>query len=97
MCGRFSLRDAVSLRRLREAFDAGDWSQFLIPAAEALSDWPLIELTADQVEKVRHGHRVAAEGEAEGWARGVTEQGDLVALLEGVDAQWQPRKVFFMS
>ena len=95
--GRFSLRDAVSLRRLREAFDAGDWSQFLIPAAEALSDWPLIELTADQVEKVRHGHRVMADGDVEGWARGVTEQGDLVALLEAIDAQWQPRKVFFMS
>ncbi len=95
--GRFSLRDAVSLRRLREAFDAGDWSQFLIPAAEALSDWPLIELTADQVEKIRHGHRISAEAGVEGWACGVTEQGDLVALLEGVDAEWQPRKVFFTS
>ncbi len=95
--GRFSLRDAVSLRRLREAFEAGNWSQFLIPAAEALSDWPLIELDADQVEQVRHGHRISAESATEGWARAVTQQGDLVALLEAVDGEWQPRKVFFLS
>jgi tRNA pseudouridine55 synthase len=95
--GQFSLRDAVSLRRLREAFDAGDWAQFLIPAADALSDWPMVELSADEVELVRHGHRVEAEDDSEGWARAVTEQGDLVALLEAIDGEWQPRKVFFLT
>jgi tRNA pseudouridine55 synthase len=97
--GRFTLRDAVPLRRLQEAFDAGNWYRHLIPAAEALADWPMIELNGDEVELVRHGHRVAAEPGAEGWARGVSEQGDLVALLE-VDpeaSEWQPRKVFFQS
>ena len=95
--GRFTLRDAVSFRRLRESFEIGDWSQFLIPAAEALSDWPLIELNADDVDKVRHGHRVAAEDESPDWARAVTEQGDLVALVENLEGEWQPRKVFFLS
>jgi tRNA pseudouridine55 synthase len=97
--GRFTLRDAVPLRRLQESFVAGDWYKYLIPAAEALADWPMIELDADQVELVRHGHRVPAETGVEGWARGVSEQGDLVALLE-VDKEaneWQPRKVFFQS
>ena len=42
--GRFTLRDAVPLRKLREAFEAGNWYQYLIPAAEALSDWPALEL-----------------------------------------------------
>ena len=95
--GRFTLRDAVSLRRLREAFEVGDWYQFLIPASEALGDWPAIELSADDVEKVRHGHRVAAAEGSEGWARALTEQGDLVALIEFLDGEWQPRKVFFIS
>lgn len=97
--GRFTLRDAVPLRRLQEAFDAGNWYRHLIPAAEALADWPMVELNGDQVELVRHGHRVSAEPGAEGWARGVSEQGDLVALME-VDPEaneWQPRKVFFQS
>jgi tRNA pseudouridine55 synthase len=97
--GRFSLRDAVSLRRLRESFEQGNWSQFLIPAAEALSDWPSLELDADLVEKVRHGHRIPADPDAEGWTRAISVQGDLVALLE-LDqeaGEWQPRKVFFTS
>jgi tRNA pseudouridine55 synthase len=33
--GRFTLRDAVPLRRLQESFHTGDWYKFLIPAAEA--------------------------------------------------------------
>lgn len=97
--GRFTLRDAVPLRRLQEAFTAGNWYKYLIPAAEALGDWPMIELDPDQVELVRHGHRVPAELGSNGWARGVSEAGDLVALME-VDAttnEWQPRKVFFQD
>jgi tRNA pseudouridine55 synthase len=97
--GRFTLRDAVPLRRLQESFVAGDWYKYLIPAAEALAEWPMVELDGDQVELVRHGHRVPAEPGSQGWARGVSEQGDLVALLE-VDEEkdeWQPRKVFFQS
>lgn len=102
--GRFSLRDATPLRKLQEAFQAGSWYQYLIPAAEALGDWPSIELNPDEVEDVRHGHRVKAkEGEtAEPKVRGVSTQGELVALMElatGEDgsAEWQPKKVFFAS
>lgn len=97
--GRFTLREAVPLRRLKEAFQAGDWYQFLIPASDALGDWPMVELDADQVDLVRHGHRIPAEPEAEGWSRGVSQQGDLVALLEYNDEsdEWQPRKVFFQT
>ncbi len=96
--GRFTLRDAVPLRKLRDAFEVGNWYQYLIPAAEALSDWPAIELTHEQVEAVRHGHRVVAESSEQGtWARGISEQGELVALLEFSTEtnEWQPRKVFF--
>ena len=97
--GQFTLRDLISLRRLREAFDTGTWAEHLIPASEALNDWYTIELDEDLLEKVRNGHRIPAEEGREGWARAVSEQGDLVALLEIVeDAQeWQPRKVFFAS
>jgi tRNA pseudouridine55 synthase len=97
--GRFTLREAVPLRRLKEAFQAGDWYRYLIPAADALGDWPMVELDPDQVELVRHGHRIPAEPDAEGWSRGISLQGDLVALLEyDPEAdEWQPRKVFFQT
>ena len=96
--GRFTLRDAVPLRKLRDAFEEGSWYQFLIPAAEALSDWPAIELDQDQVDALRHGHRIATtDGPEAEMARGISEQGELVALLEFVPEtnEWQPKKVFF--
>ena len=42
---------------------------------------------------------VAAVSNASGWARAVSQQGDLVALVEYIeeDGEWQPRKVFFQS
>lgn len=101
--GRFSLRDAVPLRKLQEAFTAGNWYQYLIPAAEALGDWPAVELSPDEVEAVRHGHRVKVkEGNTEAKVRGVSTQGELVALMELAtaedgSAEWQPKKVFFTS
>jgi tRNA pseudouridine55 synthase len=95
--GRFTLRDAVPLRKLRESFDAGNWYQYLIPAAEALSDWPALELTNDQVEAVRHGIRIPSPAMQSTWARGINEQGELVALMEfnAETTEWQPKKVFF--
>lgn len=97
--GRFTLREAVPLRKLKESFDAGDWYKHLIPAADALGDWPMVELDGGQVDLVRHGHRIPAEEESQGWARAISQQGDLVALLEfdPESGEWQPRKVFFQT
>jgi tRNA pseudouridine55 synthase len=99
--GRFSLREATPLRKLQEAFHAGNWYQFLIPAAEALAEWPAVELNPDDVENIRHGHRIHAGAEAgPGMVRGVSTQGELVALMDLVtgetgEPEWQPKKVFF--
>jgi tRNA pseudouridine55 synthase len=95
--GRFTLRDAVSLRRLRDDFEAGTWAQHLIPAAEALGDWPAVELDEEQLELVRHGNRIPAAEGAKGMARAVSSQGDLVAIVEVIEGEWHPRKVFFAS
>jgi tRNA pseudouridine55 synthase len=95
--GRFTLRDAVPLRKLNEAFTDGTWYQYLIPAAEALSDWPALELTNDEMETVRHGNRIPAVPNPEKKARGISQQGELVALLvlDEETKEWQPKKVFF--
>ncbi len=103
--GKFTLRDAVPLRKLQEAFNAGNWYQYLIPAAEALGDWPAVELNPDEVEAVRHGHRVRAKQTdlVHEKVRGVSTQGELVALMvqaenaEDGAKEWQPKKVFFTS
>ncbi|MHB8934278.1 MAG: hypothetical protein ACYC6H_12510, partial [Bellilinea sp.] len=94
--GRFTLRDAVPLRKLREAFDDGSWYKYVIPAAEALSDWPSVELSEEAIDSIRHGHRVAGEPGIGKMARGISVDGDLVALLEfdPTNNEWQPKKVF---
>jgi tRNA pseudouridine55 synthase len=94
--GRFTLRDAVPLRKLRESFVDGTWYQYLIPAAEALSDWKAVELSHEAVEAIRHGHRIPGEDTGTTLARGVSEAGELIALLEYDPAakEWQPKKVF---
>jgi tRNA pseudouridine55 synthase len=99
--GRFSLRDATPLRKLQEAFTIGNWYQYLIPAAEALAEWPGIELSPDQVEEVKHGHRVKAAADSQpGLVRGVSMAGELIAIMELATTEdsapeWQPKKVFF--
>jgi tRNA pseudouridine55 synthase len=99
--GRFSLRDATPLRKLQESFRAGNWYQYLIPAAEALGDWPAIELDPDAVEDVKHGHRIPANPADKpginNLVRGVSMAGELIALMEldPTTSEWQPKKVFF--
>ena len=97
--GQFTLRDAVRLQDLKDSFEEGDWYKHLIPAAETLADWHTIELTPDDTEKIKHGHRIPAEPGSSGWARGLSEQGDLIALLEVSEGEqsWQPRKVFITT
>lgn len=97
--GRFSLRDAVPLSKLRDAFEKGNWYQYLIPAAEALSEWPTVELSSEEIETIRHGNRIAADSSIGAMARGISDQGELVALMElDADAnEWKPKKVFFIE
>jgi len=95
--GRFTLKDAVPLRKLIESFDSNSWYKFVIPAAEALAEWSALTLNNEQVEAIRHGHRIPGEGKTGEMVRGITEQGELVALLEFDETtkEFQPRKVFF--
>ena len=94
--GQFTLRNAIPLQKLRESFEQNTWYQYLIPAAEALSDWHTIELDEEQVDMIIHGHRIPAEEDSPEMARGITLQGELVALLQfdPEEIEWQPKKVF---
>jgi tRNA pseudouridine55 synthase len=96
--GRFTLREAISLRRLEESFQDGDWYKYLIPAAEALGDWHTVVVDVESIDKITHGHRIPGDAGLEQglMARAVSEDGELVALIEfdAETAEWQPRKVF---
>lgn len=95
--GQFTLRDAISLRTLKEEFNNNTWARHLIPAGEALGDWQTVVLDAETLDKVVHGHRFPNETDMTGWARAISDMGDLVALIESdpENNEWQPRKVFY--
>lgn len=95
--GSFTLKDAQPLRKLSETFENNTWFRYLIPAAEALSEWPSITLSNEEVDLVRHGHRIPRAELLEGQVRAITEQGELVALMEAdpETAEYKPKKVFF--
>ncbi|NMC47358.1 MAG: tRNA pseudouridine(55) synthase TruB [Chloroflexi bacterium] len=95
--GKFTLKDAISLRKLTEAFQDGTWYKYLIPAADALGEWPTINLTDEEVDLVRHGHRVKREENIGDMTRAISEQGELVALMQfdSESGEYQPKKVFF--
>jgi len=82
-----------------EASDLGFETDENETAEQAEDSTGQIELDADQVDLVRHGHRIPAEPGSAGWARGLSEQGDLLALLEAAEGEdfWQPRKVFITT
>ena len=98
LSGNFSLRDAVPLATLQKSFEEGNWYQYLIPAAEALNEYEEVFLDMDTEADILHGRRIPAEpGTHEAMGKAVSEQGELIALLEYMPEtkEWKPRKVFY--
>ena len=98
MSGRFTLRDAVPLPTLQKAFEEGTWYQYLIPAADALTDYEEVMLDMESEANILHGRRIPAEaGDHPTLGKAVSEQGELIALLEFVPEtmEWKPKKVFY--
>ena len=96
--GKFTLRDAIPLSDLQKAFEDGAWYQYLIPAAEALNEYEEIILDIDTEADILHGRRIPAEaGPHDHMAKAVSEQGELIALLEfdPENTEWKHKKVFY--
>lgn len=91
--GPFSIEDAIPLEQLEQAFVDGTWPEHVLPAVEALPEFPIVYIGQDELELVRNGHRIPCSDPQAGLARGVSPSGELVAILESVEGQWHPRKV----
>ena len=94
--GPFTLEDCVPLSRLELSFTTGDWGEYLRPAAEALPELPIVKVSGSFLDDVLNGRRFPAEGQAEGMARAIGPDGDLVAILQASEEadMWHPKKVF---
>ena len=94
--GPFSLEETIPLSKLEGSFVTGAWEQFVLPARDALPDFPIVELVGDPLKMIRNGHRIPSETGSNGMARAIGPDGELAAILEAVEdgTMWHPRKVF---
>ncbi|HWO73749.1 MAG TPA: tRNA pseudouridine(55) synthase TruB [Dehalococcoidia bacterium] len=99
--GPFRIEEAVGVETLRQAFEAGDWTEWLFAADEALIGWRAAVLGPENEANMRHGRTARIR-----WQRGVraipgelcraySVAGDFLGVLRwaGADA-WRPEKVF---
>lgn len=94
--GPFGLDSAVKLARLEEAIESSSWRRLVIPAAQALPEFPGVKLEGEELNRVRHGRSIERVTGAEGPARALGPEGELVAILHPTQdgESWHPRKVF---
>jgi len=97
--GPFAVERALSPEEVEEAgAESIDGSGAWLSPAEALAWLPARELSEDEVERVRHGGRIAA-GNGDGDAGrepvpvALLREGELVAVAERADGGLQPRTV----
>ncbi len=94
--GPFKIEDATPLAMLEVGFIAENWEQYVIPAAEALPEFPILEVNGESLSQLQNGHRIEAKPGSQGMARAIDADGELVAVLEAVEdgSLWHPVKVF---
>lgn len=94
--GPFTIEDAIPLPKLEVGFLVDKWEKYVTPAADALPEFPIVEIDAKSLEHIRHGQRIQAKSGSSGMARGISSDGELIAILEAVEdgTLWHPRKVF---
>jgi tRNA pseudouridine55 synthase len=94
--GPFTIDDAIPFPKLEVGFMVDKWERYLVPAVDALPDFPIVSVSQEEFDRIKHGHRIPAEAGSEGLARAVSSEGELIAILEAVEdgTLWHPRKVF---
>jgi tRNA pseudouridine55 synthase len=94
--GPFTIDDAIPFPKLEVGFMVDKWERYIVPAKDALPDFPIVNVSQEDLDHVKHGHRIPAEPGASGLARAISQDGELIAILEAVEDStlWHPRKVF---
>ncbi len=89
--GVFNADDGLKADVLSDPEALAGW---LIPLPQALPDWPVVVLDEAALADVLHGRRVhSAPLQVGTLALGMSENGEVVALLRAVPDGWQPDRV----
>jgi tRNA pseudouridine55 synthase len=90
--GEFGIEQATPLSMIEE--HSVNIMSILIPAEQAVVDWPLVQLDAGGAQRVRNGIAIVIDGVTGERMRAHGPDGRLLALLRRADGVWQPDKVF---
>ncbi|MEL6150505.1 MAG: tRNA pseudouridine(55) synthase TruB [Chloroflexota bacterium] len=92
--GQFLLENGVTLETLQNSDIPAN---FLISPAQALTDYPSVILTANDVTEIVHGRRATQavpEDDSDALAFAYSENDEFIAILKARHGKWYPHKVF---
>jgi tRNA pseudouridine55 synthase len=94
--GPFSVERATPLEELKRRFLEGTWEKIAMPASAVLEGWETVQLSPEEVEKIRNGIAIPAPEGSSGRARALAPDGELMAVVEADPeaGTWHPKKVF---
>jgi tRNA pseudouridine55 synthase len=101
-CGPFEIANSITLLRLEEAVNHGDWQNLLQPVDSVLQEWPALIADAETAEFIRHGKPVkyqkieAGGGINRDLCRAYSLDGSFLGVLRfnSETGEWQPKKIF---
>jgi len=95
--GPFSLESSHSLAAFKEAVQRETWQDWLIPPAQALTDFLAVPISEEARQHLKHGRSIAGPEAADGQlGYALAVDGRMVALLryQAERSCWHPYKVF---
>lgn len=98
--GDFTLAQAASLEAFEAAVEDGSWSILLRPLDTALSGFPAITLSEEDVARARHGLALAVRGELEAHlVRAYDLSGQIIGLMrfDPTRSELRPEKIFHLT
>jgi tRNA pseudouridine55 synthase len=92
--GKFSVKDAISLEKLKEIAHKEGVYQCIKPIRAVLDDIPAVAVSASDIEKLRLGQRIKSHSSFDQNLVAIYDHDRLVAIATFQDGYWQPKRVF---
>lgn len=99
--GSFTLDSSVTLDALAQAFSENTWRDHCFAADEALLDWQVALLSAENETRMRYGQTLSVSADTprnrQQLLRAYSTDGRFLGILRRDDAGWQPHKVLLTT
>jgi tRNA pseudouridine55 synthase len=95
LVGKFHQNDAISLEKLRELGHKSKLYRVFLPLGAVLDDIPAVSVTMEEAIMIHQGQRIPVAGRQEFFSLVVLKlAGQVIALAQGSDGYFYPKRVF---